>query len=469
MKFIAPFFFVLLFCCQAATAQTADPLPPAVLQKLKAAGVSPDQLFFAVRPVAASGARGGDVSHNARQPAQMASVVKLLTTGAALSRLGAEYRFKTELLATRGKQPQRIDGPLYFKGAGDPDFQIEDLWMFIRQLRGMGISHIEGPLVLDDTLFSHQATAFRTAENQGFFDEAVYRAYHAPPSPVLLSHGAVNLVLKPQAGRINTTFDLAPQSFQVESKIRFKAGPCVAWKEGFQVAWEGNVLHISGDFPGACAEQRLPVRVPDARAWLAAWFMEIWQEQGGTGLQRWRAGIAPEGTPALMAWRGRDLTTVVRNINKFSNNVMAQNLMLSITAPGQSSDEVVRKWAQSLGADTAFFNVGNGSGLSRSDRLTSQGLADVLELLYPTAGFSDLLGSLPKAGRDGTLSNRYQDLRMTAYLKTGRLKNVSALAGYLRNRKGQWWVWVCALNGEGLQDRADIHDILLQWFDRELS
>ena len=469
MKIIAPFFLALLLCCQRVSAEPPEPLPAAVLQKLKAAGVSPEQVFFAVRPVLVSGARGGEFSNNARQPAHMASVVKLLTTGAALTRLGAEYRFKTELLAARGKQPKNIDGPLYFKGGGDPDFQIEDLWLFIRQLRGMGISHIEGPLVLDDTLFAHQASAFRLSENQGFFDEAVYRAYHAQPSSLLLSHGAVTLVLKPQAGRIAADFDLAPKGFLVDSKIRFKSGPCVAWKEGFQVNWESGVLRISGDYPAACGEQRLPMRVPDSRAWLAAWFKDIWAEQGGTGLQAWNAGSTPEGMPTLSTWRGRDLSTVVKNINKYSNNVMAQNLMLSITPPGQSSNDVLRKWAQSLGADPELFNIGNGSGLSRTDRLTPQGLADVLEQLYAGASFPDLLSSLPRAGKDGTLSSRYQDLRLTAHLKTGRLKNVSALAGYLRNRKGQWWVWVCALNGEGLQDRADVHDILLQWFDRELS
>jgi D-alanyl-D-alanine carboxypeptidase/D-alanyl-D-alanine-endopeptidase (penicillin-binding protein 4) len=447
----------------------AQALPPDVLQRLAAAGVRSDQLFFMARPLQASGADGPSFAHNADQAVQMASLVKLLTTGAALSRWGGEHAFRTELLARRQPGSERISGPVYLRGGGDPDFQIEDLWLLLRQLRQSGVQTLDGPLVLDDTLFAHRAQAFDQEDAPGFSDDASYRAYHAQPNALLLSHGATPVGLRIRAGAVTAGFDLAPAAFRLDNRLKPKSGSCVAWKDTLQVEWQGSTLRLSGDYPVACGDQRLPVRLPDNRAWLAAWFMEIWSQLGGQwGTPVWEAGRVPDGAPLLQSWRGRELSVVVRHINKFSNNVMAQNLMLALTPAGQTAEQVLAQWLRGLGVSAKGLRVSNGSGLSRTDRMSPQLMADALEAFYTQPGFGELLVSLPKAGRDGTLSGRFADLKTSASLKTGRLKGVSALAGYLRDGKGRYWVWVSVLNGDHLEDRSQAHDILLRWFDRML-
>lgn len=486
--------FVSLSLLLPVAAQ-ADPLPAAVLAQLRDKGIRPDQLAFVARPVRASGSAGLDWTHNAQQPAAVASLVKLLTTGAALSRYGAEYGFRTELLGQRAAGSEVVQGPVYFRGSGDPDFQVEDLWVLLRQLRQTGVKEIRGSLVLDDSAFAHKAQAFARDPEGSFVDEGVYRAYHARPSAVLIGHGALGLQIRPLSGAaasaesagtaagnpatsvqsagssIAVTAPLAPSGFVIDNQLQVRRGDCVAWKDGLQVDWpQPDRLRIRGAYPVACGEQRLPVRVLDGQAWLALWFADVWQQLGGQGPRAWEPGKAPAGVPVLQTWRGRDLGLIVRNINKFSNNVMAQNLMLAATPPGQTTQEAIERWLAGLGI-TSFsgLQMGNGSGLSRTDRVPPALLADLLEAYYAEPAFPDFLASLPRAGADGTLSRRFGDLALTAHLKTGRLKGVSGLAGYLRDRKGRYWVWVSVLNGDGLEDRSEAHDILLKWFAAMLA
>ncbi len=464
------FFAGLLALLPTANAQSpnTEALPAAVLAQLRDKGVRPEQLSFIARPVRASGSAGLTWAHGAQQPVQVASLVKLLSTGVALSRYGAEYGFKTELLGKRSQGGDLIEGPLHFRGSGDPDFQVEDLWVVLRQLRQSGVKEISGPLVLDDSAFAHKSQAFAREPEGSFVDEGVYRAYHARPSAVLIGHGAVGLQIRPGSGgaTVDVYAPLAPAALTLDNQLQVRRGDCVAWKDSLQVDWpQPDRLRIRGSYPVACGEQRLPVRVVDGAAWLAMWFADVWRQLGGLGPKAWEVGRVPAGVPVLQTWRGRDLGLIVRNTNKFSNNVMAQNLMLASTQPGQTSQEAIEKWLAGLGVTgISGLQVGNGSGLSRTDRVSPALLADVLEAYYAQPAFPDYLASLPRAGADGTLSRRFSDLPVSAHLKTGRLKGVSALAGYLRDRKGRHWVWVSVLNGDGLEDRSDVHDVLLKWF-----
>lgn len=462
---LAAFFSV----CHAAELSN---LPPELVSQLRQRGVRPEHIALVARPVRISGAGGTAVAHNATQPVQVASLVKLMTTGAALSRLGPEHAFRTELAGARQPGSDVLEGPLYVRGGGDPDFQVEDLWVLLRQLRQSGIRELRGPLVLDDSAFNHRATAFSTEPEGSFVDDGVYRAYHARPSALLIGHGALGLTLRPRGAGQRVTVDapLAPQSLKIEHQVQGKGGECVAWKDSFEVEWpEAGLLRIKGQYPVACGEQRLPVRVPDAPGWLALWFTDIWQQLGGVGPKTWESGRVPAGTPVLQSWRGRDLGIVVRHTNKFSNNVMAQHLMLAVTPPGQTSQDAVVRWLSGLGVASAGLKVGNGSGLSRHDRVPAVVLADFLDAYSTQPAFPELLASLPRAGADGTLSRRYGDIGVTAFLKTGRLRGVSGLGGYLRDTAGRQWVWVSVLNGEGLEDRHDIHELLLKWFTSMLD
>lgn len=452
-------------------------LPVGILEQLKRAGVGGQSLYLAIEPITQTGASGLAFKYQADVPVQLASVVKLVTTASALQNLGPNFTVTTDFLGRLSENSQQLATPLIIRGAGDPDFQIEDLWLALQQLRQSGVKEIPAGLLLDVSSFSrlHQVFPVYQRDGAGFVDRGMHRAYHAQPHALLMNYAAASLLIEPVSHGVNVRFETAPNSLRLNARIRAVSGPCVSWKDNLVVHWSGMNVDVSGDFPLACGGSRLPLRVPDPAAWLAAWVFDIWQGLGGSITNTWALGSTPADALVLQHWKSRPLNAWVRNINKYSNNVMAQHLMF-LNANAAMNMHLQRRpldiasvWFNSMGFEPKGLILESGSGLSRIDRIAVGDLAQALQQWYKHPAFFDFMGSLPRAGQDGTLSKRFTDLPVQAYLKTGRLSGVSALGGYLRDSRGRMWVWVSALNGYELEDRWDIHAMLLQWFALQLT
>jgi D-alanyl-D-alanine carboxypeptidase/D-alanyl-D-alanine-endopeptidase (penicillin-binding protein 4) len=186
--------------------------------------------------------------------------------------------------------------------------------------------------------------------------------------------------------------------------------------------------------------------------------------------------------PAAFEVVSPPLAEVIRDINKYSNNVMAQQLFLTLSLNGATpngaagsgeaatlakSQEVLRQWwTERIGREDAPI-LGNGSGLSREDRISAQALARLLQSAYLSPLMPELMASLPITGVDGTLKNRRTTAQGSAHLKTGSLRDVTAVAGYVHGASGKRYALVAIVNHPNANAARAAFDALVAWAVRD--
>lgn len=444
---------LLLFLVSPAVALPKNPepssrsFPTSITQAFVKKGIASSDFTAYALPVEPYTSRKPQAyAHGSSQLVNPASVAKVFTTGLALQTLESTYRFKTGFHADAEPVDGVLNGPLYIKGTGDPAFQTADLWTSLRQLRSKGVDVINGPIVLDDSAFTEQMPSLGLAEDDAF-DDAPHRAYHAQPDALLMNFGAMSIDLKINENTVVVVPEEAPKSWAFVSEVKLTPAVCGAWKNGMTVDFakvgQNVVVTVRGNYPRRCGQSRLPIRVP-VQDWLwEAWVKEIWLQLGGrfSGQQGGQVvkGITPVTTIALHTHFGKPLADLIKQINKWSSNVMARHLELAVAGTPEAFNLQMKDWLklQGIASNDWFFE--NGSGLSRNTRIDAKGLAEFLRNMAQRPDFPDFLASFPRAGADGTLHRRVTNVNGFAYLKTGSLNGVRSLGGYLRDREGQLW------------------------------
>jgi D-alanyl-D-alanine carboxypeptidase/D-alanyl-D-alanine-endopeptidase (penicillin-binding protein 4) len=444
-------------------AQAADPLPDSVEAALQRYRLGSAGLSLYVHAV---GEREPMLALAPDEPRNPASVIKLLTTLAALEELGPAYRFRTEAYATGRLVNGRLDGDLYLKGYGDPYLVIEQFWRFLRGLRQRGIESIGGDLVFDQSYFAGDDG------DRAEFDGQDTRAYNVLPRALLVNFQAVNIRFIPQESRLRVVAD---PPVPLDNRIRLKKGPCRGGGWTFRVA--GNArLRFAGEYPAACGEYEMFRVVTETGPYLNGVFRALWTELGGRLHGRWREAATPAEARLLHTYYSPPLADVVRLINKYSNNVMTRQLYLTLGAehggaPGtvEKGAAAVQAWLERRGLSASELVLDNGAGLSRDARISARSLGRVLLAAWNGPYMPEFASALPVAAVDGTLKNRFAgDLAGQAHLKTGSLDGVRSLAGYVRNAAGQRVVIVYLHNDPDVTTHAAeaVQDALLEWVYR---
>ncbi|MDR0440398.1 MAG: D-alanyl-D-alanine carboxypeptidase/D-alanyl-D-alanine-endopeptidase [Candidatus Accumulibacter sp.] len=454
--------FAVLCCGFVAMNALAAGLPAPVDRALEKAGISAQNVSVLVQ-----GAHEAQplVSHNARAPMNPASVMKLLTAYAALEILGPAHTWKTEALSDRLPVDGRLQGNLYLRGSGDPRLALEQFWLFLRKLRMRGVSRIEGDLVLDRGAFSV------SPHDPGQFDNEPLRPYNAGPDALLVNLKSLGFILHPDKSRARV--DIWPATpgtgGLVRNRLTLGSGACAGWRERLKIGLDGDVITLSGAYPASCGDNMLYLSPWAADFQVERLFRALWQELGGTLHGRVREGRTPAGAHTLVVHESPALAEIVREINKFSNNVMARQVFLSLDAARPATPEgarrAVRAWLSGKGLGMPELALDNGSGLSREERISADSLARLLLAAWRSPVMPELLSSLPLAGVDGTLRKRLTEDAVSgrAHLKTGYLENVRALAGYVLDQSGERWVVVFLINDPRSHLGKPAMDALLQW------
>ncbi|TDP81730.1 D-alanyl-D-alanine carboxypeptidase/D-alanyl-D-alanine-endopeptidase (penicillin-binding protein 4) [Aquabacterium commune] len=450
------------------------PWPPTVAAALQASGLPAEAFSLLVWPVDGVAPRW---QHLAASPRLMASVMKLFTTGAALRSLGPAYTWRTEAGLGGPLLPNgALDGPLYLRGGGDPSLVIERVQLMMSRWRGAGLRDIRGDLLTDRSAFElppHDPAAF---------DGQVLKPYNAGPDALLLNHGAVTLRLLPDAaqpGQVRAS--LAPTLDGVELVNHLSPQPklpCGDWREALNLTMAPVLgwhhlgrqrwrVTVQGPYPLSCGEREWPLLWrgdgPDDHG--ARLLSQAWQDGGGRLGGTVRNGTWPAGLPVWQTWTSPPLATVVRDINKFSNNVMARQLFLTLGAAPANRDasrdanepprpatlasargataqlvlEATRAGnrngngsgrGQPSACEGEALQLDNGAGLSRSERSTALCLGQWLQALWRSPVMPEFVASLPVNGTDGT-TRRWQAAAGRAHIKTGSLDGVASMAGYV--------------------------------------
>jgi D-alanyl-D-alanine carboxypeptidase/D-alanyl-D-alanine-endopeptidase (penicillin-binding protein 4) len=210
--------------------------------------------------------------------------------------------------------------------------------------------------------------------------------------------------------------------------------------------------------------------------YFSAVFKKMWAEVGGRFNGEVVDGIVPEDARLLKVWESPTLPEVIRDINKFSNNVMARQLLLTLAstsatdglnlpATAERGTQAVKAWLENKGIHAPELLIENGSGLSRDERIAPASMARLLLAAYKSPLMPEFISSMPLAGYDGTMRHRLTDQTVAgnAHVKTGTLKDVKALAGYVLAASGKQYVVVFFINHPAAAGGGDAQDALLEW------
>ncbi|HLL18827.1 MAG TPA: D-alanyl-D-alanine carboxypeptidase/D-alanyl-D-alanine-endopeptidase [Rubrivivax sp.] len=465
----------------ASPQDAAGELPPAVRQALVQAGVGPDALAAVALPLQHA---APPWQHRASVPMQPASTMKIVTSIVALDRLGPNHRGSTELRSSAPLSAGVLMGDLVLKGGADPDLGVPQLWALLLDLRQAGVETIQGDVLVDRSLFSPARMDLGLAP----FDESPEFAYNVIPDAVHLAGHLLPLELKSDTTRVTaSTVPHLPAIVIDAAAMTIKADrACSDWDDDWKPAViersEGGtpgpasaaggeaktalvrpVTHIrlQGAYPPNCT-QRTGLQLVDRLELEDQLFRALWRGLGG----RWNGaarelthephkGGGPDQGRVLARRTSRPWGEVLRTMNKSSDNALTRLLYLQLGVPGggdtrQAADRQVRGWLAQHHIDATGLVLDNGSGLSRSERITPLQLASMLKVAHAGSHAADLAMSLPTVGVDGTMRNRLKHSPASGWarMKTGTLRNVVALAGYVNDAQGRPWAVAMMINHE---------------------
>src|SRR5882672_11341100 len=314
------------FCIAPACAWAATDLPPPVAQMISAQRLPPSAVSFAIVDPESGRLVLGQNPDTPRSPA---STIKVVTTFAALDLLGPAYTWHTRASIRGTLDDRALDGDLILQGGGDPYMTLERWWSFAQALRARGLRAIRGDIIIDNSAFS------LPPEDPGEFDGRPNRAYNVVPDALMVNFQSIEFRVVPDAGsqRVDVIAHPAPDNLIIENHVRFAAGRCggSAGRVDFKVAsadWDRVVF--SGALSAHCAERSFTRVLLQPTTYAFGTFVQLWHELGGefSGKLRVQA-MAPDVQPFLR-FDSMSLGEIVRLTNKFSSNLMARQLLLTM-------------------------------------------------------------------------------------------------------------------------------------------
>lgn len=449
--FAVPALRALLACAALALAaiplpSRAQDLPPEFAAATRAAGIPLEAVGVSVLRAADGVAV---VSHNADRPIGPASTLKLLTSIVALDRLGPAWRGRSEL-RTRGTLKDGVlSGDVHLRGFADVDLDWQALERMLRRLRLQGIREIRGDLVLDRTFFLPP----RTDVGVPPFDESPEFRYNVIPDALSLNTNLVEIEIAAHGERLEVVPVTPLERVVFESEMKLVDRACDDWEDGWLLpavkgARGGTItVTLRGDFPRECIAGT-SINVIDRVAFSDRLFRALWSRLGGRFRGTVRDGPTPPDTKLLAEHRSRTLTDIVRDINKRSDNPTTRMLFLALgtlgpAIPGettfQAADREVRLWMARHGIEPEGLVLENGSGLSRLERIRPAQLSAALRVGLAGPWGPELVSSLPITAVDGSMRRRLAHTPAAARsrIKTGTLRDVSAVAGYVKDANGE--------------------------------
>ena len=469
-------------------------LPATVLGALKAEHVPLDsvsvfaQLVDEAKP---------SIAHNADAPMNPASVMKLITSYAALDLLGPAYRWQTNFYSIEAIKNNTLNSGLWVKPSGDPSLNKGNLAEITSAIRQRyGLREICCELVIDNSVYA--PIVFDTSA----FDNQPFRSYNAPAEPLMVNQQAVRLQFIPPAvsldgeqkdTKVITVAYPNWAGLHIKTDVKVSTIDCIDWKSQLFFKREADVFSITGNYPASCGEKYIDLYWMNGAEYFSRLFVSAWQSAGGIWSQsaclknnscaaqittqthrqtppQLRFASLPSTATLLYQHTSPALADVLRDMNKTSNNVIARALYLALSATDhqpasiEKSEQVIKNWLASKHLNYSELVLENGAGLSRKERISAAHLAELLVSAYHSPIMPELMASLPVLGVDGTLEKRKDNLASgRAHLKSGSLDNVRAIAGYVLDNQSRRWVVVFIANGAKAANTKPAQQALLDW------
>ncbi len=390
---------------------------------------------------------------NGSTPLVPASVQKLITTAAALHYLGPDYRFKTEILYTGSRKNGIVNGDLVVRGKGDPKLVPEQVWLIAERIKHLNINEVTGDLVVDGTFFDSLKTAPSWSRNH------TQRAYDA-------MLGALSVSFNTVAVHVNAgekvgdplIVGLFPDSAYL--KLVNKARTSAKGKGGVKARRSGGkgkiVISVTGSMKPGSKEKVIYLNVPDPLKYAGEIFREYFKRGGVSIKGAIRKAAAPENARLIYTHESEPLAVILRNLNKYSNNFLAEQIVKTLAAevgkiPGSHKNamKLISGFLAESGIDMAGAALADASGLSRSNRVTAKLITELLTVMNRRFDIGpDFLAALGIMGVDGSVRDRMSrsPAKSKARVKTGSLAGLSSLAGYVAGKGENLFAFAIFLN-----------------------
>lgn len=386
-------------------------------------------------------------SHNPNLLLNPASCAKLFTASAALATLGPNHRFKTHFYSSSEPHRGEIQN-LYIKGEGDPFLVSEQLWRMVRMLHHQGVRKVSGNIVIDKSFFDDSFPG-QLSENK--------RAYAAATSAVSVNFNSLTIVVHGDDKAGSPAFvSIEPASAYTELKANVSTGSSEAIN--VDSSFDGKVerITVSGTIP-AGKEKLIYRNVEDPSLYAGQVIKNLLAQNDIQVLGNVSVGKTPESAYLLRSEDSKPLALLVRDMDKFSNNFTAEQIIKHLGAvkegtPGTTEKGmlVVKNYLRSIGLPMEKLHLANGSGLSEDTKISAEQLVAVLSAAYRNfATQADLLASLAILGVDGTMHSwkMHDELKGLVRAKTGSLSSSSSLAGFVPMKNGHVAAFAIVTNG----------------------
>ena len=420
------------------------------------------------------------------EPMNPASTMKVLTTLAGLDILGPQYRWRTKIFTDGVIHQGTLQGNLYLQGSGDPKLIPEELAKLMKDLQALGIQKIDGNLFFDRNAYAPSVMEHNTIDGESL------RAYNVAPDPLLYAFRTLSFQLGKSrtADFIDISYTPTLSQLKVVNQMQLIDRSCDNWKSNIRFNLEPETVastdqaitaQFSGSFPNACKGVNFNVVALDPNTFLTQGFAAAWELAGGAWVKPpvGKDGAVPLAARLLLQFEGIPLADDVQDINKYSNNVMARQLLLTLAlekmgkpATTANGELVIQSWLKQNGLNFVGMVIENGSGLSRNEAISAEQMNQLL-LKARNLPISEVFyNSLPIAGADGTMRNRLMSqLRKFLHLKkkpevrmkTGSLADVRAISGYVMSKSGKMYAVSSFINHPNAWKGLEAHDQLLSW------
>ena len=386
--------------------------------------------------------------------------------------LGANYHWPIELYKTGKIEKGILRGDIYLKGYGYPDFKPNDLRKLLQDLRTRGIKKITGNLVLDNTYFAPNT------KGAGDFDGKTYAKYNALPDALLYNEGISELYLTPKSKSASLISLFPDKNVTLVNNVKLKnvrcrgraASPVMRAKSKGQK----KSIYFTGTLSSHCSQRKYTIVISKAVNMVNGSFRKIWTTEMGGSIDGKKLKVAktPNNAHLVSSIKGKAVKDILPLVNKKSNNVMARQLFLSIAAKAgtpatlKKGANKIRQWYLSRGLDFSKLQIENGSGLSRTGKVSARHIGELLLDAYKSPNKNHLLKSLPIMGVDGTLKRRMRDTvaANNSFMKTGTLRDSRAIAGYVKAKNGKTYVVAILHNGSNAKRKVlTVHNKLIEW------
>lgn len=384
-----------------------------------------------------------------------ASITKIATASAVLANFPPGYKFKTQLLASAEVKNGVLQGDLYLKGGGDPGFVSENMWFLVNAFLRNKISKIQGDIVVDDSLFDE--VRYDSSRQKTRVD----RAYDAPVGAMSFNWNSINIFVRPtKKGQLADIFvDPENDYIRLVNRAKTSGGSenVLLVDRKSEKNFPGDVIHVSGAIGASLKEVVVFKNITSPDHWSGYNLKSFLAQRGVTVTGKIKNGVTPATAQLLAESESKPIEQSIADLNKFSNNYVAEMLTKNLGAQKKTSQAtladgmlVINEHMQSLGIPADQYQLQSPSGLSQENKMSSFAVWKVLQHLRNDFKVQpEFLSSLPIAGVDGTLKRRMKNSPAERWVraKTGYINNVVSLAGYAGLENGEVVTFSLIYNG----------------------